>query len=300
MKSIRAYLQGGLGNQCFIYATARALALRTQAELCLNLDYFLDDAVYRRKFELDRYRVAGTIDGTHGKVVRFLRSARYHLMAKMRKDGLGNYRCDYYPYTYRPLPEQWDGTLTLDGYWQSERYFYDQRLAILNDFQLKDSAAIDRDEMANRIAQSACPVFVHMRSYKEVPQGKGARPVTSAFYQDALSALKSKLSTAPTLFLFSDDLEWAQARLKEIPSADGLKVVPVHPAADTALPGHIRDFELLRRCHHGIVANSSFSRFAAWLGEQKNLAEGRQPIYVHNSRKKNGACPERWIRIERE
>lgn len=50
MRTVRAYLQGGLGNQCFIYATARALALRVGADLELDLDYFGEDKAYARQF----------------------------------------------------------------------------------------------------------------------------------------------------------------------------------------------------------------------------------------------------------
>ena len=39
-KRIIAFLKGGLGNQCFIYAAAKTLADRTGAQLCFSLDYF--------------------------------------------------------------------------------------------------------------------------------------------------------------------------------------------------------------------------------------------------------------------
>lgn len=46
MKRVIAYLQGGLGNQCFIYAAAQALAVRSGATLSFNVDLFLEDSVY--------------------------------------------------------------------------------------------------------------------------------------------------------------------------------------------------------------------------------------------------------------
>ena len=296
---VRVYLQGGLGNQCFIYATARALALRTDSELLLDLDYFEEDKVYKRRFELERYNIAGEILSINNKLIRNAKKIRYGILSRLKRNGYGNnYRCDFYPYNYRELPTDWKGVLTLDGYWQSEKFYYDQRAQILKDFTLKDVYVLDDDPVAQQINAAKCPVFVHMRSYKEVPFNDGAMTVTEKFYQAAIKLLRERLGDGITLFLFSDDLAWAKDRMSRIDAAQGLKVISADPIESERLPAQIRDFELLRMCHHGVVANSSFSRFAAWLGEQKNLELGRQPIYIHNSKKKNGYCPDRWIRID--
>lgn len=305
MRTVRAYLQGGLGNQCFIYATARALSLRAGASLELDFDYFKEDKVYRRQFELDAYQIAGSWKLGSCKPIRVAKKIRYAVASKLRLNGLGNYQNDYYPYPYRELPTMWRGALTLDGYWQSERYYYDAREQLLQDFQLKDKSWMEADKIAMAIQGAKCPVFVHMRSYKEVPSNDGAMPVTEHFYEKAIQKLRERLGKELTLFLFSDDLLWAQERMSRIDAVKGMNVILSNNngqggGRDEQIPSNIRDFELLRMCHHGIVANSSFSRFAAWLGEQQNLKDGRHPLYIHNSKKKNGYCPDRWMRIEEE
>lgn len=297
-KRVKAYLRGGLGNQCFIYATARALALRTGAELHLDIGCFKDDHVYRREYRLGMFDVAGTILPVDSKPFRLAKAIRHKVFTRLQLNGMGNYHCDHYPYSYHPLPEDWRGTLVLDGYWQSENYYYGERETLLADFKLKDESVLNGDRMAEKICSCYCPVFVHMRSYGEVPAGKGAIPVGSAFYEKAIGVLRKDLGDGMTLFLFSDNLEWAKERILGIHSARGLEVFCVELDESSALPGEIRDFTLMQMCHHGIVANSSFSRFAAWLGEQRNIAAGRRPIYVHNSKKKTGYCPERWIRVD--
>ena len=299
-KMVRAYLRGGLGNQCFIYATARALALRCGAELELDLGCFEDDKIYGRKFLLDRFRTVGKIAPMDAKPVRFAKAIRHKVMTRLKSNGFGNYNCDYHPYTYRPLPTDWQGTLVLDGYWQSEKYYYAERDIIVEDFRLKDDSPLRNDPALQRMQGCACPVFIHMRSYKEVPGNTGAVPVGDVFYDRAISLMRERLGEKATLFLFSDDLVWAEARMAHIAAANGLEVVPVSPVSNVDMSADIREFSLMQECHHGIVANSSFSRFAAWLGEQRNLAAGRTPIYVHNSKKKNGYCPERWTRIDDE
>lgn len=300
MRKVKAYLRGGLGNQCFIYATARALALRSDAELELDLGCFADDKIYRREYRLGFFKCIGSILPMDAKPMRLAKAIRHKLLVQLKCDGIWNYRCDYYPYTYRPLPADWHGTLVLDGYWQSEKYYYGERSALLDDFRLKDEAALNGDVIAEMMCASSCPVFVHMRSYGEVPVGAGAVPVGTAFYEKAVVSLRERVGSGMTLFLFSDNLPWALERIRSVNAANGLEIVPVEASRDVPVPGEIRDFALMQMCHHGIVANSSFSRFAAWLGEQRNIAAGRSPVYVHNSRKKNGYCPERWLRIDKD
>ena len=51
-KHIIARFTGGLGNQLFIYATAKALSLRTGRELILDTVDFKYDKRYKRQYEL--------------------------------------------------------------------------------------------------------------------------------------------------------------------------------------------------------------------------------------------------------
>ena len=175
MNKIMAYLQGGLGNQCFIYAAARALALRTGAELSFCGDYFQEDKAYKRSLSLDAFKCAVGDVKTHCKVVRMAELARYWLLRDCA-GRVGNYCCDKRPFKYHSLPDSWHGTLTLDGYFQSEKYFYDQREQILKDLTLKDDTWIDSDWLAQEIANTEHSIFVHVRSYKEVPGKENGRP----------------------------------------------------------------------------------------------------------------------------
>lgn len=299
-RKIKAYLRGGLGNQCFIYATARALSLRCDAELELDLGCFAEDKIYRRRFLLDRFMTVGRIVPMDARPVRLAKAIRHKVLTRLKSNGIGNYHCDYYPYTYRPLPTDWHGTLVLDGYWQSEMYYYAERNIIVEDFRLKDTLQLREDPIFQRMQGCDCPVFIHMRSYKEAPSNAGAVPVGDMFYDKSLSLLRERFGDKITLFLFSDDLGWAKSRIANLMAADGIEMVPVCPACNAEMRADIREFALMQECHHGIVANSSFSRFAAWLGEQRNIAAGRNPVYVHNSKKKNGYCPDRWVKIEEE
>ena len=89
MKRVVAFLQGGLGNQCFIYAAARAVALRANTELALDGSYFLEDKIYRRRFALDYFDYAGQRTADVVKPLRLFRKIRYALL-RDRLLRLGN------------------------------------------------------------------------------------------------------------------------------------------------------------------------------------------------------------------
>lgn len=289
MNSVVAYLQGGLGNQAFIYAAARALSLRTGASLLLDGGYFLDDKTYHRAFSLAPFGMELT-SASPSFSTRLLRRFRYALL-RDHVSHVGNYCCDKRPFRWRPLPGNWQGTLTLDGYFQSEKYFFDARKQIFVDFTLQDASWLESDSLAQKIRSSANSIFMHVRTYKDIP-GKedGSRALKNIqYYYNALTYLKGMLGRA-SVFVFSDEIEWARANVvKEIP---GFKFI----YAD-AHSTQIRDFMLMRLCQHGITANSSYSWWASWLGEQEH---GGIRIRLDKRVMNDDFWPERWIPISRK
>lgn len=220
MKRIVAYLQGGLGNQCFIYAAARALALRSGAALSFNVDLFLEDSVYRRKLGFDSFECRLDLQPVGGKMRRVAESWRSRLVGRYYA-GFQNYRCDKRPFQYRAFPSEWKGALVLDGYWQSERYFSDCREQLLRDFRLKNDAWMSSDFLAQRIGNEENSIFLHVRSYKEVPgksDGQCAIRMKD-YYRNALQWLGERLKSG-TIFVFSDDLVWAR---RNVLTADVVK-----------------------------------------------------------------------------
>lgn len=296
MNEIKAYLQGGLGNQCFIYAAARAAALRTGAELVLDGSYFLDDKIYRRKFALDAFSLrTPRLCVSALKAIRLFRRLRYVLL-RDRVSRFGNYVCDRRPFKFRPLPGSWNGTLTLDGYFQSEKYFYDQREQVLKDFTLKDDSWLGSDRLAQEIAKTEHSIFLHVRSYMEVPgkeNGECALQLID-YYRDAIAYVNTHVPSG-RLFVFSDDIEWAKHHVLSCAQQTSRLPITFNDAASSQL----RDFTLMRMCRHGIVADSSFSWWAGWLGEQERLKRGDSAIRIHVNRLVLNAdfWTDRWIAI---
>ena len=295
MKSVYAYLHDGLGNQCFIYAAARALALRAGVDLVLNTDRFPYDG-YGRRFALEPFHCVLPLAPVRPYPVRVCEGLRSRLATRFGC-RFGNYVCEARPFRYRPLPTDWRGRLVLDGYWQSELYFADCKEQIVRDFRLKDEGWLRADALAGRIRQAEHSIFLHVRSYKEVPgreDGQCALRLTD-YYRNALRFLAERVPGGE-VFVFSDDLPWARRHVLTDEVTRGLPFAFVY---DDGASSQLRDFTLMRLCRHGIVADSSFSWWAGWLGEQEWLARGATAWRLRVDRRVNNYdfWPARWVAV---
>ena len=295
MKKVVAYLQGGLGNQCFVYATARALAIDANALLEYDGRLFCMDKVFRRVLELDSFECKlGQV-----KVPGWLHRKLWNLCRLKFKTMLGRGYYDEVSRRFVKIDTDFVGTLKLDGYWQSEKYFYDHRDAILQDFRLKDTSWLAHDCIAAQIVAQEESCFCHVRSYKDIPGMKDGQDVDkmARYYRSAAEYVRKHI-TLGKVFVFSDDLGYARNVLEE--AFAGLLVVYVDSSTKPdGVSGLLHDFTLMRMCKHGIVANSSFSWWAGWLGEQERLAKGEQPLRVRPNERCNNDdfWPERWVAI---
>lgn len=194
------------------------------------------------------------------------------------------------------LPDSWHGTLILDGSFQSEKYFYDQREHILDDFSLKDDSWLDSDCFAQEIARTEHFIFLHVRSYKEVPgkeNGECALQMID-YYRNSVNYMNAHVPFG-RLFVFSDDIEWAKAHV--LSGVQRISRLPI--TFNDVVSTQLRDFTLMRMCRHGIVAVSSFSWWAGWLGEQEYALRGKNAIRlrVNKGVKNADFWPDRWIAI---
>jgi hypothetical protein len=99
------------------------------------------------------------------------------------------------------------------------------------------------------------------------------------------------LGAPVSIFIFSDDPEWAAHKIPTI-SPRGAHLV--------SCPDAVSDHEqlcLLSMCAHKVIANSSFSWWAAWLGLQWNGLVFAPAKWAVGERNRAGPVLDSWIRV---
>lgn len=290
-KRLRAYLSGGLGNQLFIYATAKAMALDSGAELEFNIDRFKDDKVYGRKFALGMFCAPMRLKRVSCLPVRKLDNFLNLRCASFSKRFLG-YCPEVKCWHTQELPHEWNGTLRLDGMWQSEKYFAHRADCIVSDLAVNNHWELDETPILKAVNDAGeKSLFLHVRSYTDIPGREdysGCLPLD--YYVNAMEIASAKMNGI-TCFVFSDDIVWAQKRLDSVIARFGAKAV--YANGDAAL-----DFHAMRKCRNAIMANSSFSWWAGWLGEKESLekyGEGGLRIRPETHHMGTEYWPERYI-----
>lgn len=254
-------LDGGLGNQMFQYAAARAEALRSCRELVIDPRPI---ALRRpdRSYGLDSFAVAGRLVSPIERLVgRAATGARVPSLVRRAVQRVSHQpwrimRCADAPAAEASLPQV--GNLILEGDWQSLRWFEDQAAMIRSDFRFTAPMSATVAAWAARI-QASESVAVHVRrgdyvSNPRVAAVHGALP--PAYYAAASETLLGQ-GINPQFFVFSDDPDWAANHL-QLPG----QVSVVRLAADVPDSESLR---LMMLCRHAIIANSTFSWWGAWL-----------------------------------
>lgn len=280
---------GGLGNQMFQYATGLALSRRLGCGLLLHA---VETRPAHARFALDAFgldlrlwqpdrRALPLLDRLRGRTggkraAKAWPGPLFQQQSICATDGIETVR----PGTY------------LSGFFQSEAFFADHAAAVRAAFAL-DRFATGIDPALLDAAAGPATASVHIRrgDYAADPQTAAIHGLLEAEHYARARALMERLVPVEHWLVFSDDAEAAAALTDGWP---GRVVV----TGQTAL----QDMALMARCGHHVIANSSFSWWAAWLGGNPartviaprrwfSVAEMKRRGYV------DGICPVGWVLI---
>lgn len=285
-------LLGGLGNQMFQFAAARALALDRGAGLRLDTSGFTGYRLHQG-FQLE-YAFTGAFTVASESDIQSIlgwqgtrwaqRILARPTMAPMRKRSL----------VIEPHFQYWQGLhdaparCYLKGYWQSEKYFQKHAETLRADFRFRSQPAGHGAVLADRIRQCNA-VSLHVRRGDYV-----LNPATAAihgqcsldYYQAAARHVCSHVDN-PVFFVFSDDMPWARQHLA-LPATMEY-VDHTQQAYD--------DMHLMSLCKHHVIANSSFSWWGAWLNPRpgKIVVAPRQWFAI--ARNTQDLLPTSWVTL---
>lgn len=246
-------IYGGLGNQMFQYAAGLALSERLGAELSVDIRHYErkdrgDRRLGLRDFgiELQSTRVPPF------KIGRRVASA-LRLLPNPFRGGTSLVSVE----GFDPQFHQLSAPAALSGHFQSWRYLAGHEASVRRVFDVGRLATPRTASLAADIAKARNPVAVHIRrgDYTISPESIAFFGLLHAdYYRAAKTELEAKVED-PTYFLFSDQVDVA---LTELAGWQGLRPVTGFSAYE--------DMYLMSSCKHFIIANSTFSWWAAWLG----------------------------------
>ena len=287
-------LIGGLGNQMFQYAAGRAVAYRSNIPLKLDITNF--ETYKLRSYQLGCFNIQENFASTKD-IERFMPRRRqigaftyYKIRAKLlpwHKQKLIKER----GILYDPDIIKIKGDAYLEGYWQSEKYFEDISDIILREFTIKYKPNNINSQMLAKI-DSVNSVSLHIRrgDYISNPIATQILGVLSLdYYINALNLISKKVKD-PYVFVFSEDVSWAKENLKTS--------LPLYFIEHNRFNKDYEDLRLMSRCKHHIIANSSFSWWAAWLSEyQKKIVIAPRRWFNNNNLSTRDLISEGWIKI---
>ena len=241
---ISCYLQGGLGNQMFQIAATLACAEDGGTVAAFNFE----------KMCLPTCTIHSRDGGNQYYKNNIFGKLNY-------SDNIHISKIYHEPeFTYQKIPFEED--MALYGYFQSEKYFINHRKLIRDTFNIPDEEFMITQY--DQLLSKNMVVSIHIRR-NDYLNLKDYHPVCSLeYYQNA-----SKIFDGATYLIFSDDIEWCKKNmsfLKNTHYVEGLT--------------DVQNILLMSRCHHHIIANSSFSWWGAWL---------------NNNQKKIVIAPKQWF-----
>ncbi|MBC7981701.1 alpha-1,2-fucosyltransferase [Candidatus Parcubacteria bacterium] len=142
------------------------------------------------------------------------------------------------------------------GNYHREKYFAEVKDEVLKQFTLKDPLSQNAQDVAKNIQTNS--VSIHIRRGDYVANSHHGL-CDLEYYYKALHHIKTNIST-PHFFIFSDDIEWAK---------DNLQIGDAMFVSNGDI-SEVEELILMSMCSHNIIANSTFSWWAAYLNKNSH------------------------------
>ena len=225
--------KGRLGNQMFQYAATLGIARKIGTRAVCNIEH--DLCTIRKCFKL------GSVDDA---VVLF--------------DGLMTYREPMFNFNEDVFHFDPNLCIDLDGYFQTEKYFKHIEDEIRENFEFNDEIKSEAREVFDiHDISPENTISVHIRRGDYVAIQNYHPLQTVDYYMNGLDALKSEQKR--DVLIISDDINWCMENLK----GDRIKYFSSSPSLDMCV---------MSMCSGHVIANSSFSWWAAWLSGNPTVA----------------------------
>jgi len=253
---IRVVLLGRTGNNLFQYALGRVLAQKHGVPLVLDATWFNAEG-WREVSHFLKLPIRARVVRFGSLASRALRNLTGRHRWQLRGFPFLTEKSGDHSFDARFLEAPAD--CALFGYFQSWRYFAGMEGGLREELVGLLDAGCGRDARATgeRIGDvNSVAVHVRRGDFLNHPE---FLVCDESYYRKAMDEMRACLAS-PRFFIFSDDPAWCRRTF-----SDGdVEVIDAGQAA--ANPLH--DLRLMSLASHHIIANSSYSWWAAWIGKK--------------------------------
>lgn len=288
-------MTGGLGNQMFEYALFlkyKAIGIESEIEdfseyenrdnaRPINLERAFG-IEYPRASREDYYSITDSNPSFFSKVRRKLCGSK----AKVYYEASSN---------FDPEILKKDNSY-ICGYFQTDKYFSDIKEEIIREFSFKSEVEAAGEEILRQslgesyeafdsfenVMKNAVGIHIRRGDYL-LNEANYGNICTEEYYDNAVRYYKENAGTLfegePVFLCFSNDAEWTSKWMEKYVS-EGFRMFNV--TGTTEDNGYI-DMYLMSKCAHNIIANSSFSWWAAYLNrnpEKKVIAPSKWANHI--------------------
>ena len=290
-------LHGGLGNHLFQYAFAKSISLKTKRDLFFICNEFTiykflfgKEYVFNKKNHAPSYNnLINFLDLVDIKIKRasflfhyfhfFLRILNYFKRKKFFNLNLSNFFSyeiiieNHHKFDYKVIEKIQNSNkknIIINGYWQSEKYFYDINNLILSEIKSPKLLGNNFIDIHNAIKKKNS-VALCIRIYEDIPGREKLQKIDENimegiaglnYYKNAIKIIKEKIEK-PVFFVFSQKFF---PFLKEFDLGDDVYFIN----NDNNFKGTIENFFLMSECKNHIISYSSYYWWSALKAKKNN------------------------------
>ncbi|MEX1048027.1 MAG: alpha-1,2-fucosyltransferase, partial [Akkermansiaceae bacterium] len=276
---------------------------RRRTVLKLDTTFYHEHDVDDRHYSLDclnvpaQFATAEEVWRLNGKLGRkqtlakriLLALAQRRLAELMTVTGQAHYQKQW---TYYPEFHELPDNIWLHGNYQSEKFFAPVADILRQQFTFRYPPTPSVEAMVARI-KSGPSVAVHFRRGDYVNNARFAQTigtVSADYYAEAMKGVQSRIGSGATYYVFSDDPAFAENGL-----VANVPTVPVNCC------GENNDYDAMRlmsMCDHNIIANSTFSWWAAWLNPNpEKMVVAPKCWFADGHWPDDDICPTFWQKV---
>jgi hypothetical protein len=237
-------IQGGLCNQLFQWAFGCSLSKKFNVKVYYDIVFFQSEQHLEPRTDTREFCLPNLLNKEVPLITQDIAN-EFHSKPQQVISESSSYLDFHYDDQY---------SYYFIGYWQNQEYIKDIRSNIIS--------SIDFDADHSFDFNGSCSLHVRRGDYLKLLHKHPVQP--REYYEKALE----EINPSGNIFVFSDDIEWCKANLKfkNLIFMDG--------------NSNVEDLLLMSMCKDNIIANSSFSWWAAWLNQNED---------------KRIVCPQKWF-----